>query len=238
LEKGYARFVGPRQQSEDWFERARGWVRVMKLDAWVSMVIYTGATIAFYLLGAAVLHGKGLAVTDADMIPTLSHMYQETFGSAGLMIFLIGAFMVLYSTAFVATASNARLFADAAALFKIVNYATPESRVRMVKAACIGLPAASVLLYLIWGKPVTLVFVGALAQGLMLPFLAAAALYFRFFQIDPPLRPGNAWTTLLAIATACMVAVGAYQVIDQVQKLREPAKNQEGPAATNEMTVP
>ena len=53
LEKGYARFTGPRDDSPEWAERARGWMRVMRWDAWCSMVVYTFATIAFYLLGAA-----------------------------------------------------------------------------------------------------------------------------------------------------------------------------------------
>jgi manganese transport protein len=54
LEKGYAAFTGPRKDSPEWFERARGWIKVMYLDAMVSMIIYTLATAAFYLLGAAV----------------------------------------------------------------------------------------------------------------------------------------------------------------------------------------
>ena len=38
----------------------------------------TSAALAFYVLGAAILHAKQLDVTNADMIPTLAHMYQET----------------------------------------------------------------------------------------------------------------------------------------------------------------
>ncbi len=36
LEKGYARNVGPREESPAWRARALGWVRVMRVDAWVS----------------------------------------------------------------------------------------------------------------------------------------------------------------------------------------------------------
>jgi manganese transport protein len=218
LEKGYARNVGPFEGTAAWIERARGWLRVMQVDAWFSMVVYTGATVAFYLLGAAVLHGKGLSVTDADMIPTLSHMYLESFGRWGLWIFLIGAFHVLYSTVFVATASNARLFADAAQLFGFVRYADDEDRVRMVRIGSVLLPFASLAIYLVWGAPVSLVFVGALAQGLMLPFLGFAAIWFRS-QTDPELRPGNIWTTFLWIAALAMAAAGIYQVVEQFRKL-------------------
>src|SRR5213592_4200598 len=56
VEKGYARYAGRRQETEEWKRRAAGWVRVMHVDILASMVIYTVATVAFYVLGAGVLH--------------------------------------------------------------------------------------------------------------------------------------------------------------------------------------
>ena len=56
IEKGYAAYTGPRNDSPEWRKRARGWIRVMYLDAMIAMIIYTIVTAAFYLLGAAVLH--------------------------------------------------------------------------------------------------------------------------------------------------------------------------------------
>jgi hypothetical protein len=45
LEKGYARFTGKSDGSEAWRNRARGWMRVLQCDAWLSAVIYTFATL-------------------------------------------------------------------------------------------------------------------------------------------------------------------------------------------------
>jgi len=45
----------------------------------------------------------------------------------------------------------------------------------------------------------------------MLPFLALAALHFRYRETHPTLRPGVAWTILPWLAFVLMVAVGAYQ---------------------------
>ena len=143
LEKGYARHIGPRDDTPDWRRRMLGWLHVLHADAVLSMLIYTGATIAFYILGAAVLHGQGLQVTDRELIETLGQMYRQTLGATGAWIFLIGAFAVLYSTFFVATASNARLFADAAAIFGLAHYRDEAARLRMVRAACVALPIAS-----------------------------------------------------------------------------------------------
>jgi manganese transport protein len=219
LEKGYARNVGPHDGTPGWLDRARGWMRVMRVDAWFSMIVYTLATVAFFLLGAAVLHAKSLKVTDADMITTLAHMYRESFGAQSFYAFLIGAFFVLYSTAFAATASNARLLADGAALFKVVRYRTPEHRAKAVKICVIVLLTLSVSFYMIWKQPLTLVFVGAVSQGIMLPFLAGAALYFRHRRIEPALRPGVIWTICLWLAAVLMAAAGLYAVVRKVMEV-------------------
>ena len=211
LEKGYARFVGPRDGSAEWVERANGWLRVLRVDAWLSMVIYTVGTVCFYLLGAAVLHATGQEVAGDQMVPALSSMYVEAFGPAGGYVFLIGAFVVLFSTVFVSTASNARLFADGSALFRILRSPTPERRARLVRAASVGIPVFLVIVYSAVGAPVYLVMIGALAQALMLPFLAFAALYMRYRLTAASLRPGVAWTLLLWVAFASMAAVGLYQ---------------------------
>src|SRR4030095_16885250 len=75
LEKGYARAAGPRSSDPDWGPRARGWLKVMKIDAWFSMVVFTVATVAFYLLGAAVLHPQRIQPKGPEMLRALSSMY-------------------------------------------------------------------------------------------------------------------------------------------------------------------
>ena len=219
LEKGYARRVGPNDGSPAWGERARGWLRILKIDATMSFVLYTSATLAFYVLGAAILHGKGLAVEDANMIETLSNMYGETFGPWSLWVFLAGAFAVLYSTVFGATASNARLFADALEVFGLQRYESAAARARMVRLGSILLPLAFTSVFLAFGNPVSLVFVGAVGQGLMLPFLAFAALHFHYFQTDPVLRVGRAFTVCLVLSAVAISAAGVYQVAQQLGAL-------------------
>lgn len=219
IEKGYARSTGRAEDSDTWRQRYFGWLRVMQIDAWLSCAIYTVATISFYLLGAAVLHSKGLVVGDSEVIATLSQMYLETFGQGSFLLFLIGAFAVLYSTVFGATASNARLFADALALFGVVKkYPTPEARMRMVNVGCVLLPIAFCSVYLIAGTPVTLVLMGAMGQALMLPFLGGAALYFYYCRTDKKLKSGMVWAIALWISAIAMMIVGGYRLIEEITK--------------------
>jgi hypothetical protein len=88
----------------------------------------------------------------------------------------------------------------------------------MVRNFCIGLPLYAAALYFIWEKPVLLVWIGGLGQGLMLPFIAGAALYFRHQRTDARLTPGFAWTALLWLASLALAAAGLYQVWDLVAK--------------------
>ena len=218
LEKGYAAKVGADDGTPEWQEAAKGWLRVMRVDAWVSFFIYTSATIAFYLLGAANLHARNMKVESGQMIETLSHMYRSAFGEWSLWLFLIGAIVVLYSTIFGATASNARLFADALNLFGIKRYNSTEERIRWVKIGCVLLPIAFTSVFLIFGNPVHLVFWGAVAQGIMLPFLAGAALYFHFTSKNAALRAKPLSVTCLVLAALLMASLGIYQVTDAISK--------------------
>lgn len=215
LEKGYAKYTGRDDGSDEWVVRAQGWIRVLKWDAWVSLVIYTGATIAFYMLGAAVLNGKQIEVSDSNLMESLSHLYRESFGVVGLWAFILGAIVVLYSTIFISTASNGRLAADFLGLSGVVKQGSEEDRLRLSRIASAALPVTYFLLFLFMDKPVTLVTIGAVAQALMLPFLSYAALYFLYRETPPALRPKALWITFLWISSLLMGSVGIYQLVSR-----------------------
>ncbi|MBA2354161.1 MAG: Nramp family divalent metal transporter [Acidobacteria bacterium] len=227
LEKGYGRNVGPpgpastttAVERANWTMRARGWLGVMRLDAFVSMVIYTLATVGFYVLGAAVLHQTAPNATDAELLPALADMYRHSLGEGSTLLFLAGALAVLYSTFFVATASNARLLIDAAGLLGVPGVApsgSTEQRRRAIRNACLFLPLASAAAYVVFPQPVTLVLIGAVGQGLMLPLLAGAAVYFRHRRLPPDLAPSAAWTAALWVSALLISVVGAYQLSTMV----------------------
>ncbi len=127
LEKGYATYTGPFDGTAEWNDRARGWIRVMTLDALLSMVAYTITTVAFFLLGAAVLHARGEVPTNDRLIEELAAMYTTTLGPWARWVFLLGAFVVLFSTLFSALAAWTRIFGDAISLPLGCAFATRKS---------------------------------------------------------------------------------------------------------------
>ena len=218
LECGYARFTGVRDSSAGWAERARGWMRVMRWDAWCSMVIYTFATIAFYVLGAAVLHPRGLSPAREGMISTLAKMYEDVFHPWGDEVFLFGAFAVLYSTLFVATAGNARVAADALGVYGLVDRSDAARR-RWTRYLCGAFPFLQFAVYW-WSKdPVALVIVAGLAQAMLLPLLGGAALYYRYRRCDPRIAPGAVWDGFLWLSTAGLAVAGVWGAYAELAKI-------------------
>ena len=52
IEKGYPSYIGDDHEDPARLERARGWLKVLNTDVWLSLAILTCATLPFYILGA------------------------------------------------------------------------------------------------------------------------------------------------------------------------------------------
>jgi hypothetical protein len=87
----------------------------------------------------------------------------------------------------------------------------------MIRTACVGLPILSAVIYFIFPQPVLLVLIGALGQGVMLPFLAGVAVYFHHRHLAAALGTSRTWTFCLWLAALSMAAVGAYQITQTVR---------------------
>lgn len=208
LEKGYARYCGPRDDSTAWLERARGWVRVMKVDTFISMAVYTTATVAFYLIGAAVLHRDNLDPDGMRMISTLVAAYVPVFGPFAEWLLLIGALAVLYSSFLIGSAAGARLFADGFTVLGFVAGHEPDVRQRTIARLSLALPIVALAFFMSGWNPVMLILIGGIAQTVLLPVVGLGALYLRFRHTDPRLAPGLAWDVALVLSCLGFLIVG------------------------------
>ena len=213
VEKGYAQFTGPRDATGGWERRARGWIRVMHFDIGVSMIIYTAATVAFYLLGAGVLHGMGLVPASADMIAVLSNLYTQTLGEWALWVFYAGAIATLYGTVFAATAAHSRMFADMCRLAGAFAADDLPCRLRFRDRFVILLSIVPVILFLTLNAPVTMVMLGGIAQSLMLPVIGIAAIYLRHRRLPHEVAPSMLTTVALWLTTAAILVVMGYYAV-------------------------
>jgi hypothetical protein len=213
IEKGYARFTGSREDSEAWKNRAKGWMRVMYMDAFLSMIVYTIVTAAFYLLGASILYQRGELPEGYQMIETLSRIYTESVGPTAKNIFLAGSFVVLFSTLFAALAIRTRVFSDLFGVVGWIDFSDLRIRLRTIRIVAIIFPVLWTIAFLLIKLPLLMVTIGGIATFVMLFIVVIAGLWFRFGPGEKAVSPGRIYKVLLIISCMAIFMVGIYGIL-------------------------
>lgn len=213
IEKGYARFTGPRSENAEWLSRARGWIRVMYLDAFLSMIVYTVVTAAFFMLGASILYQRGEVPEGYQMIETISRIYTDSVGPAAKNIFLVGSFVVLFSTLFAALAIRTRVFSDLFGVLRWIDFSNLKTRLRTIRILAVIFPILWTIAFLLVKLPVLMVTIGGIATFIMLIIVVVAGIYFRFGRKEQLLTPGRIYNVALIICCLAIVMVGIYGVV-------------------------
>ncbi len=214
LEKGYATRTGPFDGTIAWTQRAQGWIRVMYVDALASMFVYTLTTSAFYLLGAAVLHGQGTVPEGIGIVAALSAMYTEVLGPEAMALFLVGSATTLFSTLFVACASSTRMFTDAFAQFRLLDYEDETTRKRWFAVLAWMFPLVWTVLFLFIKAPVFMVTAGGVAVAALLLVVVFAAYHFRYQRLAPSLYPRRVYDVLLWASALSILGVGIRSLLE------------------------
>jgi Mn2+/Fe2+ NRAMP family transporter len=216
IEKGYAKYTGPKTDDEGWYRRANGWINVMRWDSFASMLIYTVATLAFFFMGVAVMYQNGLDPEGMRMVSTLLEQYVPVFGEYAKWLFLVGAIAVLYSTYLVANAAWTRLYTDAFKVYGLMSRDNEKAHNQSILILAIVLPLISMGLWCSGINPVKLVLLSGLMQAIMLPMLGFAALWFRFTKTDEPIRPGRVWDGCLILSCIGLLIAGVWGVYSRL----------------------
>jgi len=210
IEKGYAAYTGPRDDTDEWKRRARGWIKVMYLDATVAMVIYTLVTAAFYLLGAAVLHQRGVIPEGNQLIETVALIYTESLGPGVKIIYLVGAFFVLYSSLFAALAAWTRMYSDIFGQLGWIDFSDLKQRKKVIALLAWALPFVWAATYLFVNLPVVMILSGGVVGSIMLFLTVFAALNFRYRNVIEAFRPSAFYDVAFWISILSIIGVGVY----------------------------
>ncbi|HZP92773.1 MAG TPA: Nramp family divalent metal transporter [Burkholderiales bacterium] len=220
VEKGYARYTGPRENSDAWRARARGWVHVMNVDVVCSMLIYTAATIAFYLLGAGILHGMGKVPGGLDMIVVLSNIYTQTLGGWAKWLFYVGAIVILYGTIFAATAGHSRMCSDLLRLLGVFEHDDIRARNRYRDVFIVVLTVIPLIMYFLFGQaPVSMVTWGGIAQAATLPVIGFGTIYLTARHLPKEMKAPGWMTALLWVGAIVITAFVVPSLISEFRKL-------------------
>lgn len=213
IEKGYARWVGPNDGSEAWERRAKGWIGVMYKDAFVSWIVYTITTTAFFIMGAAVLHPQGIIPVGNELITTLSRLYTDVLGEWANVLFLIGAIAVLGSTLWAATPAWARMFANFMSNAGAFDWMNAPARNRWVRGFTIALPIVWGVVYLFVQSPVVMILIGGIFGGIFLLVTVIAIWYLRRTETPEPLRGGWMFRVALVVSSVAIGLLGVYSLL-------------------------
>jgi Mn2+/Fe2+ NRAMP family transporter len=210
-EKGYAAYTGPQQDDDAWRRRAKGWIRVMYLDAILAMVIYTMVTAAFYLLGAAVLHKLGITPEGNEVIETLSLIYTKSLGPEVRVIYLVGAFFVLFSSLVATNAAWTRIYSDVFGQLGWLEFNDSIRRGKVVAILAWIFPFIWGMTYLFIALPVAMILTGGFVGSFMLFLIVFAGLHFRYAR-KQFFKASLVYDVALWISVISIAAVGAYGI--------------------------
>lgn len=205
LEKGYARYVGASTR-EGWLERAKGWIRIVKIDAGFATILATVITACYFLLGAAVLFRKGVRPEGIDVVDQMSVIFTATYGDWSRLIFLTAGFCTLFSTLLAATAANGRIFTDFFCSLGLVdrrNERMVQRSHRTVQTLFL-LSVLSIFLFLP-KNPEKLVILSHYVIGLIGTPLAVVGIGYLAFQTDRRVRMGWVGGGLLVVSAGVLV---------------------------------
>ena len=214
VEKGYARWAGPPDGSDEWVRRANGWIKVMYKDAFVSFLVYTFGTLAFFVMGAAVLHPQGLVPQGNEMLTILSRMYTDTLGQWAAVAFLIGAVVVLGSTLWAGLPGYARNYTNLMSSAGLIDWQNPTARQRWIRIWTVILPIIWGAVYLFVSAPVLMIQIGGIASSVVLLAVVVAIWYLRQTETDPRLHGSRLFNIFLIISTIALGLVAVYTVLE------------------------
>jgi hypothetical protein len=156
----------------------------MTIDALVAMLVYTVTTCAFYILGASVLRAQESLADGNRLVDQLSVIFTEVLGPQAWLVFMVGAFAVLFSTVFSNAAGYSRLWTDFFTISKLIKLGNIKHRRRTIAVMAWVLPLVWGLVYVGFQKPLILVIFMGISNSLFLLVVAYKAIVFHYQNLD------------------------------------------------------
>jgi len=173
-------------------EKIKSWCRVVYIDATLAMIIGMVVTIAFLIAGASVLKPNQLAPSGEETAITLSTIFSSKWGALGGVLFMVSGAAALISTLIGQLAGWPRLLADSFRLcfpgFQKKFSWKIQFRMFLIFFLCSNM----IIVFTLGFKPVYLVKMGAILEGLLLTPLQALWVAAGLFVVMPKLLSDEA----------------------------------------------
>jgi len=168
-------------------ERVRGWCRVVYTDATIAMVIGNVVTVGFLMAGAGVLRPLQLAPQGEEVATTLARIFSSTWGAFGGFIFMLSAIAALIGTQVGQLAGWPRLLADSFRIC-IPGFQQRFSWKKQFRGFLVFFLCTNMIIVYSFGlKPVVIVQLSAILDGLLLTPLQALWVAIALYVVMPKL---------------------------------------------------
>jgi len=166
-------------------EKIKLWCHVLYTDATLAMLIGVVVTSAFLIAGAGILAPRHLAPAGPDVAVTLSNVFAANWGRTGSVLFMLAGAAALISTQIGQLAGWPRLLADSTRICfpSVANRFSWKIRYRFFLVVFFF--TSMVIIYTLGVRPVFLVRVGAIFDGLLLTPLQALCVLLGLFFVMP-----------------------------------------------------
>lgn len=167
-------------------KKIKSWFRVVYLDASVGMILGIFATTFFLIAGAGILGKMHIAPDSETLASELSQIFSSDWGHIGATLFMAGGLAALISTQIGQLSGWPRLLADA---FRICVPAFAKFRWKLQYRFFLIFFFLSnmIIVYSLGYKPVALVKMGAILDGLLLTPLQAIWVFAGLYIVQPKL---------------------------------------------------
>lgn len=186
-DRGYGKPLDEAQLAsldEDELKRIRGWRRAVTVDATTAVILGILVTVAFMLAGAGVLGPKQIAPEGADIAFQLSNIFSEQGGRIGAFLFIIAGLAAMISTMMGQFAGWPRLLADCTRLLVPASQRVAWKHQFRAILVIIGL-SNMLIIYFQGHKPVFLVMMSAVLEGVLLTPIQAAVVGWVLYRVMP-----------------------------------------------------
>jgi len=176
--------------------KIKGWCRVVSVDASVAMIIGIATTAGFLIAGAGVLGRMQIVPEGEEVAIQLSEIFASRWGSPGAILFMVGGIAALFSTQIGQLAGWPRLLADS---FRICIPAFGKAlkwKNQFRLFLIFFFLSNMIIVYTIGYKPVMLVKLGAILDGLLLTPLQAIWIFTGLYVVMPKFLHNHAWKIL------------------------------------------
>jgi len=165
--------------------KIKGWCRVLYVDATIAMVIGIVVTSAFFIAGAGILGPEKIAPKGEDVAIKLSSIFARQWGQIGGILFMITGTSALIATQIGQLAGWPRLLADS---FRICFPSLGKRcswKIQFRFFLVVFFITNCIIIFCFKEKPVFLIAIGAIFDGLLLTPLQAIWIAIAMFAVMP-----------------------------------------------------